>query len=106
MKVRAIKLNKLQNPNIFWSLVAGLIVFVGLYFYMVNLTVWNVVARQKAEKQITLLNSATGDMESSYMAAKNNINLNLAETMGFAATTNTKYVTRTKLGRLSSNSVE
>ncbi|HZS42934.1 MAG TPA: hypothetical protein VFA52_01815 [Candidatus Paceibacterota bacterium] len=112
MRARALQLNRtgslnrLESPVVFWGVILALILFVGIYGYLVNKTVWNVVARQRAEKNITLLNTQLGSLESNYMSLKNNINLNLAHSLGFSQTTDTKYINRPALGRLSSNTVE
>ncbi len=100
MKARALELNKLENPMVFWGLVFALVLFASLYAYLVNQTVWNVVARQKAEKSLTSLNSSTSQLESTYMAMKGGIDMTLAKSLGFNAAPNTKYINRTTLGQL------
>ena len=106
MRTRAIKLSTLETPQVFWGLVLAVVLFAGLYAYLINATVLNVAARQNVEKNITRLSSETGKLEASYMSMKNSIDLNLAHSLGFNSAPNTKYINRTTLGQLSSRSVE
>lgn len=91
---------------VFWGLVFTLVLFASLYMFLINKTVLNVAAAQRMEKTMANLGSQTGEMEATYMTLKNSIDLNLATSLGFSPTKNTKYINRTTLGRLSSNSVE
>ena len=84
----------IENPKkwIFWSLVSLAMLFSASYLYFVNRTVVNVALRQKIEKQITLINSQTSDLEVSYLGLKNKINLDYALSKGFVKVSNEKYV--------------
>ena len=106
MKVSALKLNKLENPAVFWSLALGLIMVCFLYVYLIYQTAWNTAQRQKAERAIDVLSSETGELEFTYMAMKNNIDLSMAESLGFSPTPKITYLNRTTLGRISANKVE
>ena len=107
MKTRTLKLNKLPLPLIFWGMVFAFVLMAGLYCYLINKTVWNVVSRQRMETQIASMHSSVGVLENSYISMKDGINLQMAHSLGYVSAQNPKYVTRTAtLGRLSVNSVE
>lgn len=95
---KAIK-NKILNienleRKIFWYFTMCIIIFSGFYLYYVNRTIVNVVERQNIEKEIALINSRLGDLESSYLSLKNGISYDLALSKGFVKVSNEKYVSR------------
>ena len=71
-----------------------LILLAFLYAYMVNKTVWNVVARENAEKNISSISSNIDDMEFQYIALKNAITPDLAASLGYTESDNTVFITR------------
>ncbi len=86
-----------SERKIFWCLILFVAVFSGLYMYLVNSTIVNVVGRQKIEKEISSINSRINDLESSYLSLNNQISFNYALSMGFVKLTSEKYVSRKAL---------
>ena len=90
-----------------WSSLVALFVTFGMYIYLVNKTVFNVVARQNAERQIADLNSKVSDMEFKSMALKDTVTLEKAHELGFTEVTAINFVTpKAPAKNLSFNLVE
>ncbi len=96
MKTATIALKSIERASaiIFWAQVGLIISLISLYMYFVNQTVWNVVARQQTESATVSLNSKLGDLEFQYIAAKNNITLEVAQSMGYQSADQKVFVTR------------
>src|SRR3989338_8118111 len=81
----------------FWLLL-GLCVFLSAsYLALISLTISNVVAREQAERNISLMYSRVGELESSYLAEKNAITLSLARTLGYLDSSRVEFVSRAPL---------
>ncbi|MEN9649477.1 MAG: hypothetical protein RL094_444 [Candidatus Parcubacteria bacterium] len=96
MKTAAIAIKSIEKTSavIFWAQVGLIVAMISMYMYLVNKTVWNVVARQQAESSIVSLNSKLSDLEFQYITSKNNITLEMAQSLGYESTHNTVFVTR------------
>ena len=81
-------------PKIFWTLSSVLMLLVLTYGYMLNATILNVVARQKSQNDIASLSSDIGNLETSYIALQNNVNIDLAYSMGFKDVSNPQFLYR------------
>lgn len=91
----------------FWYLVLTAVLLSGFYIYFVNGAIMNVVERQKIEKQIASINSRVSDLESSYLALNDKINVDYAMSIGFVKVAKEKYVYRKALGaKLSLNHLQ
>jgi len=79
-----------------WVLSLVVVFIFGLvsYGYFVRAAIVNIVTRQNMESELAILNSQVANLESVYIKAKNNITLEKAETMGFVAISNQKFVTK------------
>ncbi len=88
------KILNIENPKkcAFWSFVSLVMFFSASYMYFLNRTVVNAVERQNIEKEITLINSRTSDLEESYLSLKNKMNIDYALSKGFIKVSNEKYV--------------
>lgn len=77
--------NKIQRfeKQAVWVLLILNIVLAGGYVYGVNRTVFNVVAKTKAEKSLAQISVAVADLESSQVSLKNKITLDFAYSQGF-----------------------
>jgi hypothetical protein len=91
MKTKALQLN---TEKIFWIFASVLFVLFLAYGYLVNTAILHAVARQKTQQQISLLSSQTADLETSYIALKNSVTLDLAYSLGFKNATNAHFITR------------
>jgi hypothetical protein len=84
----------ITTKKIFYTLSGVLMLLVLTYGYMLNTTILNVVARQKAQTQIALLSSDTSDLETSYIALQNDVSINLAYSLGFKDVSNPQFLYR------------
>lgn len=96
------KIGKVATNNerkTFYVLVAliGLMSF--FYVFFVQQTIMNVVEREKTLKEARVVSSEIGDMESAYIALKNNITLDFAYAQGFKDADATEYISKRELGR-------
>ena len=85
MQQATLAINTIERTSklIFWALLAGVVILASTYMYMINRTVWNVLARQQAETQIVSINSKLSAVEYTYIASKNKVTMQLAQSMGF-----------------------
>ncbi|MES3005592.1 MAG: hypothetical protein V4664_01450 [Patescibacteria group bacterium] len=91
----ALQIIERTSHILFWAMVTGIVMLASVYIYLVNRTVWNVVARQTAESQIVALNSDLSASEFEYINTKSNVTMALAAEMGFkSADQKTLFVTR------------
>ncbi len=97
------KAQQLDIQKIFWIMAAMVFVLFVAYAYFLDMAILNVVDRQKAEKQVTNLSAVTGRLETEYLSVKDNINLELAYSMGFKESNNTKFISRASGGSLTFN---
>ena len=78
----------------FWSLIGVLFLCLFSYGYLVHGAIVDIVKRQSMETNISLLNSRVLGLESDYIKINNNITPALAQSLGFVAISNQKFVTR------------
>jgi hypothetical protein len=84
----------------FWMLAAAIIALAVMYMYLVNKTVWNVVAKQNMEKNMATLNSELSEKEFEYISSVSGITMETASKMGFvSAADKTIFVSRVDLGK-------
>ena len=86
--------NSEPTKKYFWSLVIVLVFCLFSYGYCVRGAIVNIVERQNMETQLSVLNSKVSDLESEYIIAKSTITTELAQSLGFVALTDQKFVTR------------
>ncbi len=91
IKEKILQLNR--EKTIFWSLLTIFIFAIGMYMYLINTTVRNVVASQNLESKITQLNLSISSKEFQYIKSRNAVNLNLAYAMGFKDASAKTYIT-------------
>lgn len=83
------------RKKVFWFLTSSLIVFLGLYIYLVSDTTYSIILRQRTEKSITSAESNLGKLEAEYLNLKNDVTKDLALAKGFKEiTTETEFVSR------------
>ena len=93
------KILQLHNePRLLWTLVGAVTIFLAIYVYCVNQTVFNIIKRQRFEIQISELSSKIGVLESQYISLKNAVTIDLARTLGFKDSSS-EFVSRKSLGR-------
>lgn len=79
------------------ALVVAVVVFGGLYVYLINETVRNVVARREAERSAAALTGVVGDLELAYLELQNGITRERARELGFRELGQVTYVSRDPL---------
>lgn len=96
------KIGKAASNNerkTFYVLVSLIVVVSFFYGFFVQQTIINVVEREKTLKETRVVSSEIGDLESSYIALKNNITLDFAYAQGFKDAKATEYISKRELGR-------
>lgn len=88
-----------KEKQIFYSMMMLLIVVSFMYGYFVKETIMNVVAREKLITESRNLSSQISDLESSYIAAKNKVTIDLAYSKGFKDVTSTDYISLRHIGK-------
>ena len=84
----------MNQKKLFWlSTIFALFLFV-TYIFSVNATVFNTAKRIKLEKEIAFLNYKISEMEFQVLSEKNDINLELAYSMGFKEAEDVKFIPR------------
>ncbi|MEK7644797.1 MAG: hypothetical protein AAB391_00530 [Patescibacteria group bacterium] len=73
------------------------------YGYMINATIGNVVARQKAQSSITKLSAELATLETTHLQLKNNIGPSLAVQLGFVDVADPHFVSYNQSQSLSLN---
>ncbi len=97
VKIKTMKLpfwEKIRTKMLFYILATILITIFGLYAYLVNRTIMNVVAREKTYREISTLSTSIGELEFKYMSIRNNITLELAYEKGFHDAVPSQFISR------------
>ncbi len=87
-------ISKISTKLLFFVLSAMLLSIFALYFYFVNKTIMNVVARESIQRNIASLSGGIGELEFKYISLKNNVTLDLAHAQGFQDVSGTKFLAR------------
>jgi hypothetical protein len=74
---------KIFNKKVLWSLVVLIFASSAAYGLLINQIIWNVVARQKAETNISNMSSQVSSLETSYMTLTDGITIDKAYALGF-----------------------
>ena len=86
-----------HREQIFFILAIGICFCVASYIFLVHKTIVNVVMRESVVKDIRNKSTAVSDIESTYLTAKNKINIDLAHAKGFEDTEVTVYISKKSL---------
>lgn len=82
-KVKVVAITNIEK-NLFYMFLFAAILLLSSYLYLVQRSVFNIVARQKAEAEIGTLETKVASMEAEYMAESGSrINPDYAHTLGF-----------------------
>lgn len=110
MKTALLNYNKITlSTSIFWALSVATLGLLVAYVYLINVTVWNVAARQEAERSMANRIAEVSATESSYMTLTSKVSMDHAYAMGFQKTAqeNVKFVHKSSaLGVLPHNSAQ
>lgn len=83
-----------NDRRIFWSLITLTGVAIFLYVYFLSISVFAVVNRRLAEREVDRLTINISVLESSYATLEKKISLELAVNMGFKEISVPRYVRR------------
>lgn len=89
-----------NERRIFYVLLSLIAAVAFFYGFFVQQTIVNVVEREKGLKEVRVVNSRIGDLESAYIAIKNNITIDLAYERGFKDAVTTEYISKNELGKV------
>jgi len=92
--MKAKVLNIHTNRALFYVLIAISIISTVVYVYGISKAVHNVAERQSLKKQLSTLTVQVSDLEFQYLSLKNNVDMNLALSLGFEQTEEAHFVSR------------
>jgi Zn/Cd-binding protein ZinT len=95
MNTVAIKFNNIgYSKLIIFSLSILLLTTLSLYFYLINASVLSVVERKNIERSISTVSSSVSVFETKYFTKINEMNIDLAISMGFKEKKNELFAVR------------
>ena len=102
LKTRINNVNIMNNnieieKNIFNTMIFIFVALVLFYMLILGNTVFSIVERRTLEKEILTLSNEVSDLEVSFLAVSNSVDMNLSSTMGFKET-KASFATRKSLG--------
>lgn len=93
LNIRQLNISQFEK-KIFWTILSLFIIFSAYYAYLVNQTIFNIVARENAENESVTLNSKISEDEFKYISLKNDVNLDYAYSVGFSNVKNIAFASR------------
>lgn len=90
-----------REKAIFWTLIGILFLCAGFYMYFISATIHNVVARQNLESQAATLSFSISNEEFQYIAARNQVTLPLAYSLGFKDVSAKTFISKSSLHQVS-----
>jgi len=82
------------EQRVFFAALSLVFILFGLYIYFLSASVVHVIARKETDKEIAQVQSRIGDLESTYIRAKQAIATETIEHYGFVAIPATKIYVR------------
>jgi hypothetical protein len=96
-------LNKIEdNQKIkyaFWSILILIVFSLIIYAYLIDKTVFNIVARQNNSAELAVLNSKISELESQHIQLQNAISPDFAKTLGFNDVVSPEYISMANNGQ-------
>lgn len=83
-----------RRAQIFWLMISIIVCLAGVYCYAAMAIAHHVAERQDLEREITTLTVEQGDLEFTYLALQNKIDLSMAYQYGFQEVSKPVYVSR------------
>ncbi len=84
----------LNQTAVVWSLLAAIILCIGLYIYFVNATILHTAARQHVAEAITDTKSQISQLELEFIENTRGITKEYAQGLGFTESSSLVFVTR------------
>lgn len=91
----------IDEKTIFWGLLTAIFFSAVCYIYFVTTTIHNVVARERAETEVSELALSIGQKEFDLIGLKNNITLERAINLGFSEVQEKTFITTQSVGFVS-----
>lgn len=82
------------REKLFLILIMSVVVILGLYFFLIQKAVVNVIAREKLVVETTERSGEVAMLEAKYFTMKNSITLDLAKAKGFKNTPISAYISK------------
>lgn len=92
-----------RKKTLFWSLACLLLALSSLYIFFVNTAAVNAVGVGKAAAERDVLRAPIGELETAYLARKQQVTLSLAYRAGFEDARAVRFLGRKSVGVLSRN---
>ena len=83
-----------NRTRVFWFLILVLVFLTFTHVYVVSSTTKNVARRQMLEKEVLNMTVQQSSLEFAYIQLKNEINIELAQEIGFKEAKNPTFVSR------------
>jgi len=84
--------NEVNKKKIFIFLVFSIALLLTSYIYLIIQTTINITTYQNTKQEIVNLDSRIGDLEFEYMSLKKNINLDMAQALGYVEASKINFV--------------
>lgn len=84
-----------KERNLVFLAVSVLLTMFAAYIYFVSASVVHVIVRKEIDQEIVKANSRLSDLESSYIEAKDAVEVGLVDARGFAHTDERIFINRT-----------
>jgi len=98
MKQPKTKVLELQYaPITVWTLIGFIVVLCGLYIYFMNGTVFTVAKRVQVEQKVATRSSGLSRLEFTSIAMRNNIDIDLAYSLGYTDIQDARYISKTPI---------
>lgn len=99
MQTAILKIENINKKQIFWYLIfiAGL--FATLYIYFIAQTTLNIVGYQSLEQKIITADSGISGLELEYITLKNEIDFEMASSLGYIEASNVKFIDKSVIGK-------
>lgn len=94
IQIKSISLYDFEQ-KMFWVFAFLIFCSVVFYMYIVSSTILNIIARETAERDVKVANSAISELESEYIALGKNLDLTNAKGLGYREVAEIDYVSRT-----------
>jgi hypothetical protein len=100
-KVKKLTIESHHRELLSWFLITVIVSLFGVYAYLVNTSVFNILNRTESYEKINLLSNELSHLEAKYLTLAGGITLEQARALGFDdASQRTKFVNRTQTAAL------
>ncbi len=101
MSLRSKIITYTDGGGLFWLLVSTIVLVALFYIYSVNQTIVMVAERNSIESKISAHRTSITRLESAYIAKKNEITMELAQSLGYSEAKQIVYISKKSVSVLS-----